>query len=281
MGLKRKASFEDSSLSSPSPQSMLPSSQSSSTYKSTSSGDHPLNLWNITGAPYCNSRTRKRFRDGRPDKETIHQNTLNMLFNAQKQSHSGGTAVHCRGRIVACLTSEVAPTPSFHPSCEPISGLANLVEIPRERNQRSLDGFFGPWISHRRRNDDSLQVECLAQAPLPSVIYQSQESVPHLIPPHPRTLPSVLTCEDCDAPLFAKLSGEVVDAEMLDIDGPSYMDPEIDDGWSCSMCAKRVCDVCAVRGNFRVCLECAVPGGGRYRQEEIHEKRWVGGIGWM
>jgi len=41
--------------------------------------------------------------------------------------------------------------------------------------------------------------------------------------------------------------------------------------------AKRVCDVCAVRGNYRVCLECAVPGSGRYRQEEIHEKRWVGG----
>jgi hypothetical protein len=42
------------------------------------------------------------------------------------------------------------------------------------------------------------------------------------------------------------------------------MDPEIDDGWSCT---KRVCDVCAVRGSV-LRVQC--------REREVHEKRWVG-----
>ncbi|KAF2102399.1 hypothetical protein NA57DRAFT_51980 [Rhizodiscina lignyota] len=33
-----------------------------------------------------NSRTRKRFRDNRPDETTLHENTINKLFSAQREN---------------------------------------------------------------------------------------------------------------------------------------------------------------------------------------------------
>lgn len=80
--------------------------------------------------------------------------------------------------------------------------------------------------------------------------------------------------------------------------------------YACAKCSRRVCDICAVRGDHRVCLECANPGngnayvnghgytrgggmGGSCGMEvgSVYghgggsvgggEKRWVGGIGWM
>lgn len=69
---------------------------------------------------------------------------------------------------------------------------------------------------------------------------------------------------------------------MLDVDMlANLIDPEIDEAWQCAVCGKRTCDACAVKGDYRVCLECAVPGGGRYAERELNQKRWVGGIGWM
>ncbi|KAF2501538.1 hypothetical protein BU16DRAFT_522496 [Lophium mytilinum] len=37
------------------------------------------------------SRTRKRFRDNRPDVETIHENTLSLLFSAARAPHPSPT----------------------------------------------------------------------------------------------------------------------------------------------------------------------------------------------
>ncbi|KAF2666916.1 hypothetical protein BT63DRAFT_481377 [Microthyrium microscopicum] len=39
-----------------------------------------------------NSRTRKRFRDNRPDEDVIHKNTLQKLFGAQKQTQDTTSA---------------------------------------------------------------------------------------------------------------------------------------------------------------------------------------------
>jgi hypothetical protein len=86
---------------------------------------------------------------------------------------------------------------------------------------------------------------------------------------------------------------------MMDVDGDD------DDGsaYACANCSKRVCDTCAVRGDWRVCLECANPGNG-HGDAYVHgynsggscgmeagttygygdrgeQKRWVGGIGWL
>lgn len=98
-----------------------------------------------------------------------------------------------------------------------------------------------------------------------------------------------------------------IDAAALGcgISGPS--DEGI--GYSCVNCGKRVCDTCAVRGDWRVCLECANPGNGNRLSQgygmgfgygsgscgaeagsmsahgagalRMGDKRWVGGIGWL
>ncbi|KAF7594794.1 hypothetical protein BBP40_008297 [Aspergillus hancockii] len=67
MSLKRKASF--SGMSSP---NGLPNITEPSL--------------TMDGSPkHLNSRTRKRFRDGRPDAKVIHENTLRWLFSAQQR----------------------------------------------------------------------------------------------------------------------------------------------------------------------------------------------------
>lgn len=79
------------------------------------------------------------------------------------------------------------------------------------------------------------------------------------------------------------------------------------DAYACAHCRNRVCDTCAVRGDRRVCLECANPGSGYHiaaagragmgvgvgmgmgmggvvggmEASGAGEKRWVGGIGWL
>ena len=294
MGLKRKRSFEDSpSLSPPSstPATSLPSSSQdfdahTQMYQATTdTRAAPLNGWNIAGAPYFNSRTRKRFRDNRPTAETIHERTLQKLYSAQKQLRQGADSDDTRQATAHVISPDTPRNPSrYHASATLISGPPVRVELPPERNQRSISAFFSGSRSNSDSSSSSTGPHATAalQPPLPASVYQPHERAPSLIAPQPRTLPSILTCEDCYAPLLTKQSGEAIDAEMLDVDGLANMlDPEIDDGWQCAMCAKRVCDTCAVRGDYRVCLECAVPGGGRYEERELIEKRWVGGIGWM
>ena len=294
MGLKRKLSFEDSvSLSPPysTPASSLPSSSQGSSAQPQAQHDAAcatetsLNTWNIAGAPYFNSRTRKRFRDNRPPEDIIHERTLQKLYSAQKtrQQGFGSEDTHHVAAHNAC--PEATHHLRHHTHGELISGPPVRVEITPERNQRSIDGFFsGSRPSSLRTASSSASIPqtiATLQPPLPPSIYQPNETAPSLIQPHPHTLPSVLTCEDCYAPLLTKQSGQAIDAEMLDVDVLiELVDPEIDEGWQCAVCAKRVCDTCAVRGDYRVCLECAVPGGGRYNERELNQKRWVGGIGW-
>ncbi|KAF2456831.1 hypothetical protein BDY21DRAFT_372285 [Lineolata rhizophorae] len=102
MGLKRKRSAVDFSPASSSGASFAPSSRGSQSPTPTPVGfraamdvggphlgDCILGLNAAAGlsATDLGSRTRKRFRDNRPDERVIHENTLNKLFAAQRQQH--------------------------------------------------------------------------------------------------------------------------------------------------------------------------------------------------
>lgn len=259
MGFKRKASdFEEDSFSAEPTLSSVPSlssthSSPSTTYPPSSVyGDSPIRLWANARAPYLDLRTRKRYRDGRPDEVIIHENTLKKLFDAQRQQHTHDTA-------------NAFQTSPLQNNAGVSSGHAIHPEAPIERNQTSIEAFFGK--KNKIRNDAQSQCETSAtQRPMTT--------------PYGKTAASALTCEDCDTPLLAKDAGEAMDVDMLHFDGIS-VDPQIQDCWACVHCSRRVCDTCAVRGDCRICLECAVPGGGSNRNDGVHEKRWVGGVGWL
>ncbi|KAK4937808.1 hypothetical protein LTR10_021611 [Elasticomyces elasticus] len=91
MGLKRKASSLDEPVyvyhghphTSPTAPSLTSSpSMSTSTISPTNGIAYPS--WNISAVPYLTSRTRKRYRDDRPEVEIIHENTLRKLYDAQR-----------------------------------------------------------------------------------------------------------------------------------------------------------------------------------------------------
>ncbi|ERF75919.1 hypothetical protein EPUS_01285 [Endocarpon pusillum Z07020] len=261
--------------------------------------------WNSPASYFSNnlnsSRTRKRLRDGRPDEETIHQNTLSKLYAAQQQRNEQSDAHQDHS-----IPFTPSPTPSRTlPRTESTTSATNTIPHHREKAQASLYAFFGGGHN-----------QSVPQIPGPD----PQSS-------HATTLPSVATatpqCEDCSAPLFplSAYPNDVTtvagDTEMMDIDATAVgygISSSSDEGiaYSCVNCGKRVCDTCAVRGDWRVCLECANPGNGsRFSQgygsgygyssgsggscgaeagnmsaqgagaSRMGDKRWVGGIGWL
>ncbi|KAK0391811.1 hypothetical protein NLU13_1310 [Sarocladium strictum] len=66
------------------------------------------NLFN--GPTHLNSRTMKRFRDGRPSEELVHQRTLNLLFAAQQQQqqHETPTMTQPQPEDTLCNTTQSA-----------------------------------------------------------------------------------------------------------------------------------------------------------------------------
>ncbi|KAF1974353.1 hypothetical protein BU23DRAFT_505336 [Bimuria novae-zelandiae CBS 107.79] len=101
MGFKRKRSVDESPLSvssfgsfaTPEAQSPIPLSNGFSAMEldapiSRGTGWDFSNLGRIKSGDW-NMRTRKRFRDNRPDERVIHETTINKLFSAQrKQPHA-------------------------------------------------------------------------------------------------------------------------------------------------------------------------------------------------
>jgi hypothetical protein len=64
--------------------------------KASFSALSPVNTMPVVAGPsrmvedsprHLHSRTRKRFRDDRPDEKVVYENTLRWLFNAQKHQH--------------------------------------------------------------------------------------------------------------------------------------------------------------------------------------------------
>jgi hypothetical protein len=296
MGLKRKASFSLSPSSSTS--AISPRRDQCSPFQPLRPPDnHPcsaLNGWSYAepfstpaatpsdGAPsYFNSRTRKRFRDSRPDEQTIHQNTLSKLFSAQRQLQStleAGPVINGHalghGREASGSSSSSA---HFHlESCAGLlSGPFQLKQHERPKAQRSLDGFFSANGSRKTSQSSVADSNHTFSPPAPPLWHSTQTPAKGGL-----ELASILTCEDCYVPLLTATSRNAVDVDMMDVEGP-LIECEVEDGWECERCRKRVCDTCAVRRESRICLECANPGHGRHDSVEIGEKRWVGGIGWM
>lgn len=193
--------YDSSSVSTPSPESIKA----------------PHNSWNTPAIPYLSSRTRKRYRDNRPSAESVHQNTLAKLYNAQQQIHTQEIAQQ-RGasQVDSYLMSLDTPGDNI------------LLEADVEPKQRSLDSFFGGSAGTIRQTK-----------PQPRIFAPNTVAVPH----H-------LICEDCGASAQPDADIDAMDVDMATQDQ------------CCNQCRRVVCDMCAIRGNQRICLECAVPGGG-------------------
>lgn len=68
---------------------------------------------------------------------------------------------------------------------------------------------------------------------------------------------SGICCEDCGCQLQLHMAADV-DGMDIDHDEALFNDDE----YRCVDCSRAVCSMCCVRGDYRVCLECALPGGG-------------------
>lgn len=237
---------------------------------------------------HLNSRTRKRLRDSRPDEETIHQNTLSRLYAAQ-QRHEQRSEQPDHGTP---FTPSPTPSRASLARAESTTSTTSSRTQQKEKAQASLHTFFGGGHSG-------------------STVYIPSQDPRASTPTATSTPPAIPQCEDCSAPLLLPSppneNSTVGDSEMMDIDAEIDLGTSSDDGsaYSCANCSKRVCDTCAVRGDRRVCLECANPGNGHgnayayghgYNSggscgmeagpmygygERGEQKRWVGGIGWM
>lgn len=193
----------------------------------------------VESVPYRNSRTRKRFRDGRPAEETIHHNTLAKLFEAQRQIHVDEQKGDWQ--MSSPAISPLTQWPPLHLSSNSTlvwQGPPRSFDQP-ERNQKSLDSFFG-GVSKKQ-----IHPKQASSMMFPFSTLQNMA-------------PAVPRCEDCNAgllPTQGEASVTTTDAACMDID-------LIQDEWACACCSRQVCDTCAVRGDYRICLECAVSGGG-------------------
>lgn len=221
--MKRKASHLDGGSDSNPWTSISPRSDSSVT-----SFDSPDRIFkpvpwmmypgSATNTSYgLNSRTRKRFRDNRPDINTIHQSTLTKLYNAQRAEQPAPSDI------------AISLTPS--------------IELPTNHDeahqpaptQKSLHAFF------------NIRQPMPVMAKLASSTYQHVQHLPEL-------------CGDCGSHLSSQSTGASRDHDRMDVD--NQLATFLEEDYSCAACQKHVCDMCAVRGDQRICLECALPGGG-------------------
>ncbi|KAF2704896.1 hypothetical protein K504DRAFT_471862 [Pleomassaria siparia CBS 279.74] len=157
MASKRKRSSDDSPLSASSssffartPDSLSPapfpysnamdidasSSSSSSSSSSTCTGGIPSNKtagfdfgkrsWGlqVTRVDDVGGRTRKRFRDNRPDESVVHQKTMHILFSAQQRAHAHSSIP------VPVQSVPATPPPDAPPSKPQKSTLHSFWNLP-------------------------------------------------------------------------------------------------------------------------------------------------------
>lgn len=160
----------------------------------------------------ANLRTRKRFRDNRPDISMIHQNTLAKLYNAQKVEQS----VHSESQKSFTIDND---------------NFAIETGSQQAAAQKSLHSFF-----------NIRQPVPTAAAILPATHQQNQSPVNQ--------------CSDCGSNLRNHPNSLPEGQDMMDVDYHQEED------YVCVSCQRVVCDMCAVRGDQRICLECALPGAG-------------------
>ncbi|OQV04750.1 hypothetical protein CLAIMM_09588 [Cladophialophora immunda] len=155
MSAKRKASvFEEDMFhfqpnTIPSTPSVTSSPLSSTTSTISSNSDaHPYDFLKVKAVPYLNSRTRKRYRDDRPNEETIHENTLRKLYEAQR--------LHLDEAMP--MSDVISLGEDGLPMDEADAEMTDDVpeaEIPQtaQSNQRTIDAFFGGRGGSQARPD--------------------------------------------------------------------------------------------------------------------------------
>ncbi|KAI1621699.1 hypothetical protein EDD37DRAFT_129332 [Exophiala viscosa] len=157
MGHKRKAStlgepiytYHGHLHTSPTAPSLTSSpSTSTSTLSPTNGTAYPS--WSISVVPYLTSRTRKRYRDDRPEEEIIHENTLRKLYDAQR--------LHLDEALPMCEVFNLEEQEQYEPTQEDAE-MSNepMPELPRsvQGSQRTIEAFFGgrsntSQVSHTR-----------------------------------------------------------------------------------------------------------------------------------
>ncbi|KAF2834282.1 hypothetical protein M501DRAFT_1061798 [Patellaria atrata CBS 101060] len=203
MSLKRKRSsdFSPSSTSSfptSSRSSQSPSPIPRATFYTNDAPPQTISGWgfprySLPLGDMLGLRTRKRFRDNRPDIEVIHQNTLEKLYDAQKSQPNS-----CPLPSNAALLGAAHHAP---PQKSTLHSFWNLPQAPPNQNHIT------------------------AQFTLPSVEKDQ--------------------CEDCEEKLSMS---ENIDVAMTGDD--------LFERWACQRCARRVCNMCAVVNEERLCLNC-------------------------
>ncbi|EON62493.1 hypothetical protein W97_01716 [Coniosporium apollinis CBS 100218] len=141
-----------------------------------------------------NSRTRKRFRDNRPDESVIHENTISKLFTAQREYPHAAPV----------LSQPLAPPPTAVPTSQ----------------KSTLHAFWNLPPTHAHTVSAQSHTAAFEE-------------------------PQGLRCDDCDTALAP---GDSMDVDMGGSAGE----------YTCASCGRRVCDTCAVVGDERRCLHCAM-----------------------
>ncbi|MCJ1237649.1 hypothetical protein MMC14_005636 [Varicellaria rhodocarpa] len=145
------SSASESSSSSPQRPHTLPISHTYQDTDTTMGDTHPfyqIDNWAPAGdqtPSHLHSRTRKRFRDGRPGESIIHENTYNLLFSAQRSPTP--TPAHPR---TPSLPSPMTTPPQHHQKrvSSSQSSLHNFWALPRR-------------VSGHRQSSSSIPSQCL------------------------------------------------------------------------------------------------------------------------
>ncbi|KIX96068.1 uncharacterized protein Z520_08323 [Fonsecaea multimorphosa CBS 102226] len=149
MSTKRKASvFEEDMFylqpnTPPVTSSPLSSTSSSSTISSENNNNTAYDCLRVKAVPYLNSRTRKRYRDDKPNEEVIHENTLRKLYDAQRLHLDEAMPMS----DVISLDQDGLPMYNEADDTEMMTDdvLPPEAEIPQtaQPNQTTIDAFFG------------------------------------------------------------------------------------------------------------------------------------------
>ncbi|KAF2794781.1 hypothetical protein K505DRAFT_274559 [Melanomma pulvis-pyrius CBS 109.77] len=245
MGFKRKRSSDDSPLSissfggfSSTPEALSPTplpdhggAMDLDTISSSSTSrfnyDFGKRSWGLpvtrVEASDLGSRTRKRFRDNRPDERVIHEKTMHLLFSAQ------------RNPTLAIATS----------SPEPQSTLLPLPAKPQKSTLHSFWNLPAPPVTIQPPTPTPNAAAAAAFDPQSQPQAQHQHN--HL--PH---------CEDCDAPLHSESSAMDMDVDM-EMNGAGT-GGAVGNAFACNDCGRSICGTCAVVSRTRHCLQCATTG---------------------
>ncbi|EXJ76101.1 uncharacterized protein A1O5_00609 [Cladophialophora psammophila CBS 110553] len=122
----------------PSSPSLTSSPQSATSTISYNSDTHAYPTFRIKAVPYLNSRTRKRYRDDRPNEEIIHEHTLRKLYDAQRLHLDEAMPMS------DVITLGEDGLPMDEADAEMTDDVPE-AEIPQtaQPNQRTIDAFFG------------------------------------------------------------------------------------------------------------------------------------------